>query len=107
MVLACDDYFVGLIPNLPIISDFSPLALVTLKSRWLHRRACMDFLIVAFAMWLGVSRQSIYRWIVVVRIPNPPLNMTSGYVSVGSKVRDGASGGRVEGIVPLIYHDRQ
>lgn len=57
-------------------------------------------------MWLGVSRQSIYQWVVVVRIPNPPLYTTSGYVSAGSKVR-GASSGRVKGIVALMYYEHQ
>ena len=106
MALARDDCFLGLIPNLPMISDFSPLVLITVKSRWLHRRACRAPLIVAFAKWLGVSRQSFYQWIVVVRIPNPPLNTSSRYVSVGSKVR-GAADERVEGIVALMYHEHQ
>ena len=66
----------------------------------------MGGLIVALTRRLGASRLSIYQWIVVVRIPNPPLDSTSGYVSVGSKVKC-ASGGRVEGIVALIYHEHQ
>ena len=48
----------------------------------------------------------MYQWIIVIRIPNPPLDTTSGYVSVGSKVR-GASSGRVEGIMVLMYHEHQ
>lgn len=106
MALACDDDFLGLITNPPTISNFSPFVFVTVKSRWLHRRACTYPLIVAFVMWLGVSRQSIYQWIVVVRIPNPPLDTTSGYVSAGSKVR-GASNGRVKRIVALMYYEHQ
>lgn len=72
MALACDGNFLGLITT---SYDFKLLSI-----RFRHREVSMAALpgplTVAFVMWLGVSRQSICQWIVVVRIPNPPLDTT-------------------------------